>query len=199
MSGITLRIVLPGGGRLLALFIAVLLGGWLPFPGSVAAQQRIGYVDSDEILRQLPDYASIQQRLDRQAADWENEIKAKQTEAEALFTAYQAREMLYTREERDRKRGEIVQVEDEISSLRLKYFGPEGELFTQQDNLMRPLQERILAAVEEVATREGYDYVLDKSGDYLFLFYREQYDLSESVLEELGIDIDQGGQGRQSN
>lgn len=173
--------------------------GFLAFAGPAVAQQKIGYVDSDAILKQMPDYASIQQRLDRQAADWENEINDKQAEAEALFAAYQAREMLYTREERDRKRQEIVQMEDEIADLRLKYFGPEGELFTQQDNLIRPLQERILAAVEEVATREGYDFVLDKSGDYLFLFYREQYDLSEPVLEELGIDIDQGGQGRQSN
>jgi outer membrane protein len=198
MARITLTAAASGGGRLIALVVvAVALGASVP--GSVLAQQRIGYVDSDAILKQLPDYASIQQRLDRQASDWENEIKAKQSEAEALFTAYQAREMLYTREERDRKREEIVQMEDVIASLRLKYFGPEGDLFTQQDNLMRPLQERILAAVEEVATREGYDYVLDKSGDYLFLFYREQYDLSDAVLEELGIDIDQGGQGRQSN
>lgn len=176
---------------------AVLLAVLLTRP--VAAQQLIGYVDSERILTQLPDYASVQQRLDRQAADWESEIEAKRTEVDELFRTYQSREMLYTREERDRKRDEIVQLEEEIERLRMRYFGPEGELFAQQDDLMRPLQERVLAAVEEVATREGYDYVLDKSGDYLFLFFREQYDLSEMVLQELGIDVDEGGQGRQSN
>ena len=163
------------------------------------AQQTIGYVDSELILQQLPDYASIQQQLDRQATEWENELKAKQTEVDDLFATYKARELLYTREERDRKREEIVRMEADIERLRMKYFGPEGDLFSQQDNLMRPLQERILAAVEEVATREGYDYVLDKSGDYLFLFYREQHNLTNRVLEELGIDVDSGGQGRQSN
>lgn len=167
--------------------------------GPAYSQQTIGYVDSQRVLEQLPDYASIQQRLDRQASDWENELKAKQSEVEDLFATYKARELLYTREERDRKRQEIVREEEEIERLRLNYFGPEGELFTQQDNLMRPLQERILAAVEEVATREGYDYVLDKSGDYVFLFYREQHNLTNKVLEELGIDVEQGGPGRQSN
>jgi len=58
---------------------------------------------------------------------------------------------------------------------------------------MQPLQERILKAVEEVATREGYDFVFDKSGDFLFLFAREQYDLSLLVLEELGIDTEKIG------
>jgi outer membrane protein len=56
---------------------------------------------------------------------------------------------------------------------------------------MRPIQERILAAIEEVATAGGYDYVFDKAGDYLFLYARPQYDLSDDVLEELGIDVDQ--------
>lgn len=56
---------------------------------------------------------------------------------------------------------------------------------------MRPIQDRILTAIEEVATEEGYDYVFDKAGDFLFLFTRSQYDLSDRVLEELGIDVDQ--------
>ena len=163
------------------------------------AQQTIGYVDSQLVLQQLPDYASIQQRLDRQSTDWENGLKAKQKQIDDLFASYKARELLYTREERDRKREEIVRLEDDLERLRIKYFGPEGDLFVQQDNLIRPLQERILAAVEEVATRDGYDYVLDKSGDYIFLFYREQNDLTTKVLEELGVDVDQGGLGRQSN
>ena len=55
---------------------------------------------------------------------------------------------------------------------------------------MRPIQERILEAVEEAATQDGYDYVLDKSSSTIFLFYRDQYDLSVDVLEEMGIDTE---------
>lgn len=88
-----------------------------------------------------------------------------------------------------------MKAEDEVDRLRDRYFGPEGELFQQQNQLMRPLQERILEAIEEVATREGYDYVFDKNGDFVFLFTRAQYDLSDRVLEELGIDVDNAGRG----
>lgn len=88
--------------------------------------------------------------------------------------------------------------EQEIEQFRLRHFGPEGELFQQQEQLMRPLQERILEAIDEVATSEGYDYIFDKSGDLIFLFTRDQYDVSLFVLEELGIDTEKlsGGRGR---
>jgi outer membrane protein len=78
----------------------------------------------------------------------------------------------------------------------MQYFGPDGDLFTQQQNLMRPIQEEVLTAIEEVARREGYDYVFDKGGDYLFMYAEEEFDLSDQVLSELGIDVEtNGGQG----
>ena len=109
---------------------------------------------------------------------------------------YQARELLYTGEERKRKREEIMAAEEEAERLRMRYFGPDGELFVQQENLMRPLQEKVLEAIETVAAQEGYDYIFDKSGDFLFLYAREQYNLSDRVLEELGIDLETNNQSR---
>lgn len=153
-----------------------------------AAQQNIAYVDSDVILEQTPEYATIQQQVNTLAREWETEIENKRKAVDELFRQYQSRELLYTNEERSRKREEIVRAEEDIERLRIKYFGPEGDLFRQQETLMRPLQEKILAAIEEVALAEGYDYVFDRKGEFLFMFAREQYDLSDKVLAELGID-----------
>ena len=158
---------------------------------SAFAQQKIGYVDSDYILEQVPEFATIQQNVDRQAKEWETEIEDSQKKVDEMFREYQARELLYTKEERQRKQDEIVRAEEEAERLRMRYFGPEGELFLQQDNLMRPLQEKLMKAIEVVAASEGYDYIFDKSGDFLFLFARDQFDLSDRVLEELGIEIDE--------
>lgn len=155
------------------------------------AQQKIAYIDSEYLLTRIPEYATVQQEIDRLAAGWERELDQMKQEVEAQFREYQARELLYTNEERNRRREEIMTAEDEVERQRVKYFGPDGDLFMQQEQLMRPIQERILAAIEEVATAGGYDYVFDKAGDYLFLYTRPQYDLSDEVLEELGIDVDQ--------
>ncbi len=180
--------------RFASILSALLVAGMIGAP-ETAAQQRIGYVDSEFILSNTPEYATVQQQLDRMAQEWQSELDERRAEVDDMFREYQARELLYTNEERQRKREEILQAEDEVERLRMQYFGPDGELFQQQERLMRPIQEKILAAIEEVAVREGYDYVFDKGGDFLFMYAREQYDLSEEVLSELGIDLDTSASG----
>ena len=142
-----------------ALLLPLLLLLALP----AAAQQKIGYVDAERVLQQMPEYATVQQTLERQQTEWQSDLQRRRQEVDRLFRDYQARELLYTQDERQRRRDEIARAEQETDQLRNRYFGPEGELFTQQNALMKPLQERILAAVEAVAGRENYDYVFDLS------------------------------------
>lgn len=158
--------------------------------GTATAQQKIGYIDSDYILGKLPEYATVQQQLDRMAQTWQQELDELKTDLDEKFREYQARELLYTNEERQRRRQEIVQEEEALERLRVKYFGPEGDIFLQQEQLMRPVQEKILQAIHDVASSEGYDYIFDAAGEFLFMFKRDQYDLSDTVLRELGIDVE---------
>lgn len=174
----------------LVVCVAALLGlGALVSPAH--AQQKIGYIDSEYILNQTPEYANVQQKLDQLEQQWRQEIQKKQQQVQELRREFEARELLYTEEERKNKQEEIRTAEKEVEQLRQRYFGPEGQLYQRQQELMRPIQERVLTAVEEVATAEGYDYVFDKSGEFLFMFARDQYDLSDDVLRELGIDVDE--------
>ncbi|GMQ81208.1 MAG: OmpH family outer membrane protein [Rhodothermia bacterium] len=153
------------------------------------AQQKVGYVDSEYILTRTPEYVTVQQQLDRTADEWNSELTKLGQELDQKFKDYQARELLYTNEERQRRRKEITSAEEDLENQRAAYFGPEGEIFTQQEQLMRPIQERVLTAIEEVAIQEGFDYIFDKSGDFLFLYARDQWDMSDKVLEELGIEV----------
>lgn len=161
---------------------------------STYAQSKIGYIDSEFILNRMSEYTQVQQQVDRLAQEWQREVEERQRTADELFQEYQARELLYTNEERRRKRDEIMRAEEEVERLRMQYFGPEGQLFQQQESLMRPIQERVLEAVETVAQQGGFDYVFDKNGgSFLFLYARDNLNLSEDVLEELGIDINSRG------
>jgi outer membrane protein len=172
------------------LVAAVTAGLWALSAPAAMGQQKIGYIDSEYILNELPEYATVQQKLDRLEEQWRGEIETAREEVDRLQEEFQARELLYTEEERTRKREAIQQARQRVQELRRRYFGPDGELYSRQKELMRPIQERVLAAVEEVATAEGYDYVFDRSGEYLFMFAREQYNLSDAVLRELGINVD---------
>ena len=182
------------GGRLLAVF--VLVGGGLLSGGTTFAQQKIGYVDTEYVLNQMPEYSTVQQRLDKLEKQWRTEIQGQEEKVQKLEQEFQARELLYTEQERKQKQQAIRRARKRVEELRQKYFGPDGELYSRQEELMRPLQERILKAAETVATTEGYDYIVDKRGEVLFLYAREEHDLSNQVLRELGITIDQENRGR---
>ncbi len=176
------RTILSGAAAVLVLLVAV--------PNQASAQSKIGYIDSEFILGRMTEFTQVQQQVDRLAQEWQSEVDERQQEVDEMFKEYQARELLYTNEERQRKRDAILQAETDVERLRMQYFGPEGQLFQQQEALMRPIQEKVLEAVETIAERGGYDYVFDKNGgSFLFLFARENLNLSEQVLEELGIDV----------
>lgn len=173
---------------------AVLAALLMATAGTAVAQNKIGYIDSEFILGRMTEYTQVQQQVDRLAQEWQGQVEESQREVDRLFQEYQARELLYTNEERQRKREEILAAEDDVERLRMQYFGPEGQLFQQQEALMRPIQEKVLEAVEVVAQRGGFDYVFDKNGgSFLFLYARENLNLSEDVLEELGIEVNPQG------
>jgi len=157
-----------------------------------SAQEEIAYVDSQYILEQVPEYATVQQRLDRLTKQWEQEIADQEARVDTLQKEFRARELLYTDEERKQQRRQIEQARQQVQQLRQRYFGPEqGRLYQRQKELMRPIQERVLAAAQSIAEAEGYDYVIDKSGPALFMYANPDLDLSGEVLEELGIDVDE--------
>ncbi|WP_245771902.1 OmpH family outer membrane protein [Rhodothermus profundi] len=158
--------------------------------GAGQAQHRIGYVDTEYILSKLPEYQAAQQRLDQMVRDWQAELDRRRQEIDRMFEEYQARELLYTPEERRRRREEIARAEEALDRLRQQYFGPEGELFRQQETLLRPIQERVLEAIEAVARDQGYDYVLDKAAAPVLLYAPPEHDLSDRVLAELNVNVD---------
>ncbi|MEM1041526.1 MAG: OmpH family outer membrane protein [Bacteroidota bacterium] len=160
------------------------------------AQQRIAYVDSEFLLDQITEYRTAQSNLDRLAQQWQGELDQLQREVDELARDYEARELLFTDDERERKRQEIAAKEQELESRRIQRFGPEGELFREQQRQMRPIQERVLEAIDRVAQDEEYDFVFDKSGDFLFLYANVDLDISDLVLDELGIETTQAQGGR---
>jgi outer membrane protein len=178
---------------LLVLGAAVVLVG----PAApAAAQQRIGYVDTEYVLNQMPEYKTVQQKLDKLEQKWRAEIEQQREQVRTLEQEFEARELLYTDQERTRKQQAIEKARKEVERLRQQYFGPEGQLYARQRELMRPIQQRVLEATESVATADGYDYVVDRKGETLFLYARDEHDLSDRVLRELGINVDQQGGGQ---
>lgn len=159
--------------------------------GIQAQNQKIGFIDSEYILSNMPEYTGIDQRLRQVSQEWQQEIDRMQAEIERLKQEFQAREILFTSEQRQQKLTEIDnKIRDRERFLQSK-FGPDGDYFKQQQQLLEPIQLRIVEATDKVAARDGFDFVFDRAGDFLFLYTRPQWNISNEVLLEMGIQVDQ--------
>lgn len=155
-----------------------------------AQNQKTGFIDSDYILSKMPDYNGVEQRLSTIVQSWTTEIDAMEKEIDELKRDLQAKEILYTEQVRKDKQDEIDRKTTDKERFVQSKYGPDGEYYKTQETLLEPIQQKIMLAVRTVAERGNYDFVFDRSGDFLFLYTKPQWNLSNDVLKELGIEVD---------
>jgi outer membrane protein len=159
----------------------------LIFSGFSNAQMKIGYVDSDAIMDKLPDAQDAKQKLDALVQEWQGELNKIENTWKTKYDDYEKRKLIMTDQTRAELEAELVKLEKQISEYREKKFGTNGEMFQKQDELMKPVQNKVFSAIKEVAQEEDYDYVFDRSGDILLLYAKDKYDITVKVLNKLKL------------
>lgn len=165
------------GKKVFAFFIFALL------VGSSLSAQRIAYVDVNKILESISEYQSAQQELDQLAAKWRQDIAQEYDIIKGMYNRYQAEQVLLSDEARRQREEEIMAKEKEVRDLQKDKFGPEGELFKRRQDLVRPIQDRVYAAIEAYARERNYDFIFDKSGSSGMIFSNPEYDKTNDVLQ----------------
>lgn len=155
------------------------------FADQLFAQLKIGYVDSDTIMDKLPDAQDAQQKLDALIKDWQSELNKLEKDWKDRYDDYEKRKLIMSDQTRAETEAELVKLEEKMNDYRQKKFGTNGELFQKQDELMKPIQNRVFDAIKKVADEQEFDFVFDRSGDVLFLYAKEKYDITNLVLEKL--------------
>jgi outer membrane protein len=164
--------------RFLLLFILTLS---LP----LFSQVKVGYVDSETIMRQLPEAQEAQRKIDALVQQWQAELQKMKDEWKSKYDEYERRKLILTDEARAQMERELSELDRRIAEFQMQKFGPDGELYRKQDELIKPVQSKIFNAIKEVALEEGFDFVFDKSGEILLLYANEKYDLTQKVLNKL--------------
>lgn len=167
---------------------ALLLAGFAQT--TVAQDQKIGFYDSEVILEQIPEYEGIQQQLDLLSSQWKEQVSKLEAEITELEEDYEAKEILYTEEIRNQKKEEISRKKREKEQYLAQKFGPDGEYFSRQRELLEPIQRQVFTAVRAVAQQQNFDFVFDRSGDLYMVFANNEYNLNDDILLELGIEVE---------
>ena len=168
--------------RISILFFAAVMA----FGTVFAKDQSIAYIDMQYILRNLPQYEQANEQLTMLSKRWQKEIDAAQQEARIMATNYQTEQIFLSEAMRAQREQEIVAKEQEVLELKRKYFGQDGELYKKREALIKPIQDEIYNAIQDLANEKRIDIVKDRSADPALIYMSSKLDISDQVLHKLG-------------
>jgi outer membrane protein len=149
--------------------------------------QKFGYVDTKYILSHMPEYKQAQDEVNKLSAQWQKEIEAKYESIEKMEKAYQAEKILLTEEMRKKRESDIEAKRQEAKDMQKQKFGVDGELFKKREELIKPIQDRIYEAIQQVAEQKSLMVIFDKANHSNLLYTNPKSDLSDQVLKKMGL------------
>ncbi|WP_418512887.1 OmpH family outer membrane protein [Corallibacter sp.] len=146
---------------------------------------RIGYIDTEYILENVPEYQEATSQLESKVQKWKTEIETQLSGIEQKRKDLSNEKALLTKELIEEREEDIAFEEKEILDYQQKRFGPNGDLIIQKKQLIQPIQDQIFAAVQDIAAKRKYDFVFDKSADVVMLYSADRFDFSEEVIRSI--------------
>jgi outer membrane protein len=165
-----------------AVMIAVTL---CSFTQKLSAQQKIGYVNSEKVLAELPEAKTAQAQLEGVVKGWSDEVDKMSKALQAKYEDYQKQQSMMNDQMKQTKQKELVDEEAKINQYKQEKFGQQGELAAQREKMMKPIQEKVFKAIERVAKEQKLAFVLDKATDVPVLYADPQYDYTYKVIDNL--------------
>lgn len=156
--------------------------------GSLSYAQRgarIGYIDMEYILENVPEYQEASLQLDNKVQQWKKDIEKGLSEVDQMKVDLSNERVLLTKELVEEREEEIQVKQDEILDYQQKRFGPNGDLAIQKRQLVQPVQDQVFNIVQEIAQAKKYDFIFDKSADIVMLFAAERNDISDQVVRQI--------------
>lgn len=167
------------------LILLILFAFTCSLQAQVVRGLRIGYIDMEYILQNVPDYTEAKNQLEQKAQKWKQEISAKNNDITKLKESLKTERVLLTKELIEEREEEIAFQEKELMDYQEKRFGPNGDLMVQKAVLVKPIQDQVFTAVQDIAEQKRYDFVFDKSSDLTMIFAAKQFDISEIIIRQL--------------
>lgn len=159
----------------------------LIFGTSFAYAQKYAYIDSDYILEQIPAYTEAKDKLDKLADRWTKEIEERYRVLQMKKDNFAREEVLLPKEEKKKREEEIKELELEAMQMQKLRFGVNGDYFQKRQELIKPIQDEVYDAMQQVASKRNYSFVFDKANQSNLIYADSKFDISNTVLKEMGI------------
>ncbi len=151
-----------------------------------SSAQKYGYIDSEFILNNIPEYKEAKDRLDKLAERWTKEIEERYEVIKQKKENFLREEDLLPAEEKAKRQEEIERLELEAMEMQKLRFGVNGDYFQKRQELIKPIQDKIYEAMQTVASKRNYSFIFDKANQSNLVFADSKFDISDEVLKEMG-------------
>lgn len=163
--------------------IAVALVLFVAATGFVNAQSKVAHIDVTQLLSSMPEMKTAEAELKKLSETYNADIEGSMTELKNKYTLYENEAAAKTPEENQKRAEELQGAQKTIGDAQQT---AQRELQKKQQELFAPISDKAKAAIEKVATAQGYDYVIDaQAGGGLIV--AKGKDLLPDVKKELGI------------
>jgi outer membrane protein len=165
------------------LLISLCILAGIAFAGNA---QKFAMVDMEYIMKNVPSYETANDQLNQVSKKWQSEVDIQMQEVQKMYKNYQTELVFLSEDMKTKREEEIVAKEKAAQELKRSYFGPEGELFKKRQSLMKPIQDEIYGAIQEITKEKDIELVFDKSSAMSVIFSSPKLDISDLVLQKLG-------------
>lgn len=164
----------------------ILLAFAIFFTGfNIQAQTKIGTIDAEYIMSQMPETATVEEGLKTYNTKLQEDLQGTIKNYEDLVAKYQAGSATFTDEEKATKESEIITLENDIKNFRQK---ANVLMQVKRSELTKPLYLKIDEAMKVIIAEEKYTQIFNTSVNGL-AYADEKYDITEAVMKRLGIEL----------
>lgn len=150
--------------------------------GITAMAQNYIVVNSEKVFKSIAAYNTAISELEQLAEQYQNQVDTKYQEVENLYNTYQQQRASLTQSTRQSFENVILQKEKEAQELQDSLFGQEGQLMATRISKIKPIQERVFAAIEAYAKQVGAEVVIDSSNNPTLLYNAPTVERTEAVI-----------------
>lgn len=154
----------------------------LLLPGILFAES-IAVFDSDQVFESLGEVADARELLETEIDQWELHVDSLQEEID-MITEDLSRTLMMSPERRQEKESLLEEKKTQLESYLSSVFGPGGLMESRNTELVAPIIASINQAVQEIASEEGYQIVLDASAGQV-VYAESSVDITSRVIDRV--------------
>jgi outer membrane protein len=146
-----------------------------------AADLKIGFINVEEIFKNFSGTKDAQEKFDKEVQKWEQDATNKQKEIKDLKEQLDKQSLLLSSERKAELEAKLKQKMVDYQEFLQTKFGQKGEVLSKNEELTKPIVEKIQKIIDKIAKDENYDYIMDARAGGV-IYGKPAFDLTQRVL-----------------